>query len=516
MGDPRLRLLDAASGADADRFLNALDSVRPVIRVSSWAPVPVANAAATLLALLSRMFPHVEVDGSPRLGVNPWAAADLDDAAKNLQSVKAAPTTAPRRDITVLVGDGGSFDAGRSDGLGIGGGDWTARVGWHPQPFDLDVQDDRGHGLGLHAAACLAASELLKQVLTPLGMRALPLPGPGDAGGGQPLVWNLMDYRHREAAAVRQSVGAVAQARVVLAGVGSVGTSIAGMLSMVPGLSGELIAVDGEDFDPTRNPFRYPALAGREDGAKASWAADLLRRAGWHTDHHVGDIAAWATNRSGPGYDGLIVSSVDDLAGRFDVADLLARDVLSIGVAGLAFHLQWERLGDGFACPYCEYVPMEPPLSKAQVIANQVGLSVERAIALQLPGNLLTAEDLAACVASGRVSRSAAERLVGHRLADLIAHAYAEVAVAGSDAGNGTSTGIVALAAPHVSWLCGVLAAAEIVKRAQGLPLLDRRLDVDLSGLPQGFTRRVPADATGRCVCASGVRRRWMHKLYGI
>ena len=29
------------------------------------------------------------------------------------------------------------------------------------------------------------------------------------------------------------------------------------------------------------------------------------------------------------------------------------------------------------------------------------------------------------------------------------------------------------------------------------------------------FTRRVKADASGRCACASGVRRRWVVNLYG-
>jgi hypothetical protein len=38
---------------------------------------------------------------------------------------------------------------------------------------------------------------------------------------------------------------------------------------------------------------------------------------------------------------------------------------------------------------------------------------------------------------------------------------------------------------------------------------------VDMSGLPQGFTRRVKSDQSGRCACASGVRRRWVVNLYG-
>ena len=166
------------------------------------------------------------------------------------------------------------------------------------------------------------------------------------------------------------------------------------MLVFCPGLTGEAIVVDPEDFDPARNPFRYPALAGGETGAKATWAARLLRNAGWEAEPGVSDIGIWNAAQPVPGFDGIMVSSVDDLTARFDVADVLAREVISAGVGGLAFHVQRERLGDGWACPYCEYVPAEPALTQAHVIAAQVGLPVERVIALQIPGAVLTTADL--------------------------------------------------------------------------------------------------------------------------
>jgi hypothetical protein len=210
-----------------------------------------------------------------------------------------------------------------------------------------------------------------------------------------------------------------------------------------------------------------------------------------------------------------MVSSVDELTARFEVADVLAREVISAGVGGLAFHVQREQLGDGWACPYCEYVPAVPALTQAHVIAAQVGLSVEKVIALQIPGAVLTAADLEASAAAGKIPPETAARLPGHRLADLLAGAYAEAAIApaGAQCDPGQPS-TVAVAAPQVSWLTGVITAAELVKTASGLPVLDRRVEVDMSGLPQGFTRRVRADASGRCACASGIRRRWMVNLY--
>ena len=179
---------------------------------------------------------------------------------------------------------------------------------------------------------------------------------------------------------------------------------MAGTLVFCPGLTGEAIAVDPEDFDPARNPFRYPALSGGETGAKATWAAALLQNAGWEAEPAAGDIGTWNAGQQRPGFDGIMVSSVDELTARFEVADVLAREVISAGVGGLAFHVQRERLGDGWACPYCEYVPAEPALTQAHVIAAQVGLPVERVIALQIPGAVLTAADLEACAAGGKIS----------------------------------------------------------------------------------------------------------------
>lgn len=514
MDDPRLRLLGAAEAADAGRLLAALDTVRPIVTVSPGLPPTAAGAALTLVALLSRLFPHVQVDGSAQAGPNPWGIADVADAPDWFRLVRPVPTTAPGSDIRMPLGTPHGVRP-RDPVLGVGGGDWTVRLARKPQPLD-DPPGGLQHGLGLHAAACLAVSELLKAALVPLGMRALMLPGSDGASCGDPLVWNLIDYRRAPAPLAAGTEERFLWLRILLAGAGSVGTSVAGMLVFCPGLAGEAMVVDPEDFDPARNPFRYPALAGGETGGKATWAARLLQKAGWEAKPGVDGIGSWNAAQPAPGFDGIVVSSVDDLTARFDVADVLAREVISAGVSGLAFHVQRERLGDGWACPYCEYVPAEPVLTQAHVIAAQVGLPVERVIALQIPGAMLTTADLESCTAGGKISPETAARLVGHRLADLVAGAYAEAAMAPvGPQGKPGQAGSVAVAAPQVSWLTGVITVAELVKTASGLPVLDRRVDVDLSGLPQGFTRRVKADASGRCACASGVRRRWVVHLYG-
>src|SRR5690349_18027785 len=124
MDDPRLRLLGAAEAADAGRLLAALDTIRPVVMVSPGLPPTAAGAALTLIALLSRLFPHVQVDGSAQAGPNPWGITDVAGALDWFRAVRPVPTAAPGTDIRMALGlpAGGR---GRDPVLGMGGGDWN-------------------------------------------------------------------------------------------------------------------------------------------------------------------------------------------------------------------------------------------------------------------------------------------------------------------------------------------------------------------------------------------------------
>jgi len=196
--------------------------------------------------------------------------------------------------------------------------------------------------------------------------------------------------------------------------------------------------------------------------------------------------------------------------GQRDVTDVLARTTITVGVAGMAFHVARHHLGDSLTCPYCQCVPLGSASTQAGVYAAQTGLSVERVLQLLQPQAVLTDADIAAVRASGRLPASNGDGLISHRIDDLVARAYAEAQIPGSAADEQP----VLLAAPHVSLIAGSIAAAEVRKAQLGLLMLDRRLDLDLTGLPQGIVRRPGADPTGRCLCASPFRRRWMRQLY--
>lgn len=483
--DPRLSIGTQATAAGADAVRAALDGLRPVVRVEPALPPLAANAAGALLSMLLRVHPHTELEGDAVCGPNPWEANRLTEIMDILGPVRPEASIRYLRDLVITVG------RTRPGDLAVGGDDWNVALGTEPFPARSTAT-----GLGIQAGAAFAAAEVLKRALIPLGLIAVRLP--------DHFRWNLVDHRMAPVA-IDPVLGAPPP--LLMAAAGSVNSSAAAQI-MGFGAETSVTVVDPDDFDPARNPYRYPAAVPGVRGPKADWVAGMLRSGGWRGTARPGDIAGWVTSTPRPGFDGILISSVDSVDGRADVADVLARTTLSAGVDGLALHLQRENALGEAACPYCDFVSAGHPITQIEQWAGLTGLNAAR-VAVLITGTPLTEADVALVVASGRVSQDAAPDLVGRRLSDLIGRVYAEAAVpiAGADP--------IRVSAPFVSWIAGTLIAAEVAKAAAGLCLIDRRADVDMSGLPPGGVRRLPQDPTGRCLCASPWRRRAAQVLYG-
>lgn len=327
--DPRLALGPDLLNVAGERVLDALDSVRPVVYLGAALGERAAAAAVTLVGILGRLFPHVAIEGNARLGPNPWGADTVQAAHEAMARIRPAPSRSPGRDVPIGVGA-----PAHAIGLAMGGDDWTAYLGSGPQPITGE-----GIGLGLQAAAALLATEVAKQTLSPVGLAHHPL--------GSDLAWNLLDYRLAPAPVI--GARPTAPLRLALFEAGSIGSSVAGVLACTPELTGEIDVVDGDTFDPRKNPYRYPSATGAESGAKAAWLRGMLHSGGWEARAFDGSVGEWVTTQATPGFDGVAISSVDGVAGRLQVADALAQTTLSIGVAGLALHLQRETLGLDFA-----------------------------------------------------------------------------------------------------------------------------------------------------------------------
>lgn len=511
--DPRLRLLGAGTHNDtATAVLAVLDDVRVVVRTGDDLHDGHHGGLAAFVAMTVRLFGHVVVENDLPLAATWWGVPDTRSLLAALAPVRPHPVTAPSHDIVVTIGQ--DVVPGQ---WGIGGDDYTVRLGRQPQPLGSATT----HGLGIHAAASLAVSQLLIHVLGPLGFTGVPV--------GDEFTMNLVDYRLTPppATEVDRPAEAAEPLRLAVAGAGSVGTSAMALLASAlrsgPGLAAptptarqgevEITIIDDDVFDPSRNPFRYTALLGGETGPKATYLAARMTALGLPAGAAMMQVADWVRTRDRPGFDGLLISSVDTLDGRLDVTDVLARSTLSLGVRGLALHAQRERFADGLACPFCDYVSADPPLTQAGVYAHMTGLPPQRILALMQDGARIQPGDLDIAVAAGRIAVQRRVHLVGARLSDLVRQAYAEIEL-NPRAAAPAEEGVLAVAAPQVSWFAGVVAAVEVVKQLLGMPVLDRRVDVDLSGLPPGLVRRVRADPTGRCLCHSGVRKRWYTRLY--
>jgi hypothetical protein len=497
--DPRLRLLAGSTDATvAGEVLRALDDVVVVVRCGPDVTGPSTTAAAAFIGMAARLFGDVRLEPRLLLGPNWWDATDAASLLSGIDALRPRPEVPATRLLVVTFGlaVGGDW--------GVGGGDYTVRLGRGPQPVDSGQ-----HALGVHAAASLMISQLLLHVLAPWGFHGVPV--------HDDYVMNLIDFATSPTPTDVRPAPAEALA-LAAAGAGSVGSSALALLAgaVAPGVGAHgpvptcIDVIDGDVLDRGRNPYRYPALVGTEAGAKASWLVARLRAVGLTAQAHVGPVADWVRNRPTPGFDGLLLSSVDTLDGRADVTDALARQTLSLGVDGLRLHAQREGFADDYACPFCDFVSVAPALTQAGVYSQITTLPLPRILALLQPTARLTLQDVDMAVASGRLHPDRREQLIGAALTDLFRQAYAEAPLQAA----GTSADVIAVAAPQVSWFAGVLGAVEVVKQLHGLPLLDRRVDVDVTGLPPGLVRRAPADTTGRCLCRSGTRRSWHQRLF--
>jgi hypothetical protein len=485
--DTRLSPLTEMFPGEAERVLAHLDGYRPLILVDASAGPAARLAAMSLYSLTARLLPHTELVGSGQVPRNPWGVTRLEDLSERLKGALPGPSRMPHEDIRIGIGVNAGAD------LYLGGDDWTAILARVP------VFAGNGYfPIGWQGAAVLAAAEVAKTIWSGLGLVVNPL--------GREFVWNYLNHRCEPS---QHTASATKPINLAVLGGGSVGSSTVGIVVMIDGLAGHAVVVDDDDFDPSRNPYRYPAATVEVSGPKATWLADMLRAEGWDAQGRASKVGAWVRTLPEPGWRGVAVSSVDDVEGRFEVADLLAETTISLGIKGLRLHLQREHLGDGSACPYCDFVDVRPPISESQAESAFTGIPAQRIETIRLTGARLTQEDVRCAVDAGRINDSDASQLVGRRFEDLVKRVYADALVPALGGNQATP-----VSAPHVSWAAGVLAAAEVAKAAMGVPLVNRRVDLDLSGLPQGLILKRPADRSGRCPCASPVRQQWMARLY--
>ena len=257
MTDPRLHFASASPGeVDAERVLDALARPHIMIRTGTDPSTAELLASSTLYALLCRIFPNTSLEFDGALPPNPWDADTVADFIAKQPLAPARSHEAPQQ-LVIAVGR----QAGPAD-IYAAGDDWTAIVSRVP----LTALPALGkHGsLGLHAATSFAGSEVLKHALSELGLQTVHLEAE--------LIWNLLDYRLRPAPPTARTSSAMHQ-RILFLGAGSLGSSAIAALSLTD-TPASIEIVDHDEFDPTHNPFRYPAA----DVTTAGFESPLARR----------------------------------------------------------------------------------------------------------------------------------------------------------------------------------------------------------------------------------------------
>lgn len=534
MRDPRVDLSGELLPDHAVAAVNALDARRIVI--DAGAGPAAALTAGSLLVLVARTHAHVDLTHDVPLPRNPWGTATLNDLLETLNSLRPPNSrtdgTAPAE--TTVISTGTVPGADRY----LAPAQWSVAV-----TTDLDTHLDHLRQLGITEpadateatgtggtgvlacapyggmlGAAVVAADLFCESLAPLGLPA--------AERRDTFVWNLIDFTYSLAPddtanaadadhdCDGDGAGVMRWPRLLFAGCGSVGSAAAATLACddLDGL--EAISIDNDDFDATRNPYRYPASTPVTDGPKATWVADMLTSAGADATSHNGPVHTWTTSQPTPGFDGIVIASVDTIDGRYEVADILARTTLSAAVRALAFHVQREHLGDGHACPFCDFVTAESTLTQSAADAALTGLPEQRIIELHYHHTGLEQQDLDMMVQAGKLTPETAAGLLGARVADMRHRLYAQAVIPAAGAHAGANAAPAPLSAPFVSWAVGVLLACEVAKAARSLPAINRRVELDLHGYPGNYAHQFEADRSGRCACARPTRTRWMRRLY--
>jgi hypothetical protein len=469
MPDLRIELLAETAGhAAAGDLTHRLDATRVQLRATAAQP----ELLLSLVNLLARLIPNITVDAPPaQVAVPVFGSGPLCDLAANTlkRARLATPVLPEERTLAVDLGTG----APGAD-LYVTSDQWTVRLATTP------LTAAPGTGPATAAASALAAAEVFRRAVPEL---------PGTQLASEPLVWNLLDYRCWPAPAAPPPSAVEA----ICFGAGSVGSSMVYAL-LLAGAVGQLTAVDPDRLSP-RNRLRYPLWLDGRRRPKVRWLQDVTAGTRLAVQGHEKSAAAFIHDMPDPSR--LVVAAVDTVAARRDVTDALAHTALNAGVDGLRFHVSRHRFGDGHACLYCPYVDTEAALGEPDVYQHLTGLPALRVHEL-LSGAPLTHDDLTRMVDAGRLPAGTdTSELEGGRIQDVArARLYGQAQVRLGDVR-------LAVSAPFVAALAGSILASELQK-ANGAAArfqVDRRVDVDCSGFPTGFSSRPPRDRSGRCLC---------------
>ncbi|HWZ61128.1 MAG TPA: hypothetical protein VNW46_19235 [Gemmatimonadaceae bacterium] len=473
-----------------------------------------------IATLTVRLFDQVELEGDADAQTAPGLpmlrGVYLTALGESLRGIRpgVSPTvnTASRSSSAFRVLVGAETDVTHSD-LYVGATDWAAQLSVvDPQPIvapgDLAV--------GALAAGALGAAEIFKRVFGNTLTGAVQLT-PGTMSSGYSL--SLLTYSADQVDVAPPLPDAVA-IDLALVGCGSIGCAVVLGLAVSPRLVGLVTTIDNGRFDE-RNPFKYALLdwaTAHAKRAKAVWARETL--AGLAVNRlrvraFVGTGAAFVASQPVDESLPLVISAVDTGDARFEIQDMLPKRIVNGGIDGTVAEVSVHGFGDG-PCLACLAMERDRESWNAQPIAQKIGLSAGRVLALIQGNEPMHAADIAQIKAAGCAPAGLladVDTFLGQPVLSFYNRvAYSETTITTVGGAQARVT------AAFVSAYAGALILAELIKEA--VPDLHpwrvtNAYRQDLLGVPAGGLIRYQRDATGWCTCHSSFRGSIYRERYG-
>lgn len=522
--DPRLRVIEGAPDADTAHILALLDRTVRVIVAGAAPAWRHQLLAMTLVELLARLHPRIEIVFDPAapapaanaLPPGPATLHERLEAARLRGHPPQPPEVAPA--VTIFVGARGEGADVYVDALG-----WQSYLG--SVPSQLGEADGPRVAVGPACAAARGAAKVFQLALT----EVLP-----SRPAVESAYWSALDYRSSDAplACPGEHLPAPAHLDALLVGAGSVGGAATHVFACTPDLAGALEICDPQILEG-RN-YVKALLADRESAQaateKAALAAAALDHQPLTATPHKKTIEELVGSRPRERTLPLALCAVDSVESRRSIQDCLPLELVNAGCNGNDASVTGHRTDDG-PCVYCLHI--EKVLDSEAILIQRIALRTgmpKRQVA-ELIVKRVPLQHVHLRAIEGHLDRPAGALATyeGAQLDEFYRRelVYGEVPLGGAESAR------AAVAAPFITALAGFLLAGEALKAGTAELTPYRlgpagRLVADGGATPTKYEESLfnspltaylmplPRWPGNECLCRSSHRLKLLRRRYGL
>lgn len=414
-----------------------------------------------LVDLLRRVLPSVEVVLESETEAHPSLPNGRTTLIERVTEVsdygcETSPAGAEPAAVIVVGARATGEESGAAD-IHVSGSGWISYLGLDPGTIDT------GEGMnpvGPLAAACRASSAVLGLLL---GEHS---PWPPLT---EPCYWDALDNAPPSASPPKRAAAPLhPRLKALLMGCGSIGGAAAYTWARVPDLAGELSLLDPQTLQE-RNRSKA-ILARPHDVAANTRKADVAEA---ELAAHVADLdvkvepislADFVAGRPREQPLPLVLCAVDSVESRRELQDCLPLEVINAACGANDINLSGHVTDNG-PCVYCLHIERVLDREQAQIsiLVAETGMPPQQIAVLISQRAPLEINHLRGIERHRQLEAGALDHQRGRTLEQLFRDEilYSEQRI---DVGEG---GQVAIPAPHVSALAGILLAGEALKACQ-------------------------------------------------